>query len=67
MKREEPESTARRGFLKATATAGAGAAVTTLLPSGVIAAEPVEKDQAAAKQGYQVTRHVTDYYKSAAI
>ena len=65
MKREEPESTARRVFLKATATAGA--AVTTLLPSGVIAAEPVEKDQAAAKQGYQVTRHVTDYYKSAAI
>lgn len=67
MKREQPESTARRGFLKATATVGAGAAVTTLLPSGVIAAEPEGKDRPAAKQGYQVTPHVIDYYKSAAV
>ena len=67
MKQEQPESTARRGFLKTIATAGAGASVTTLLPSAVIAAEPAEEEQPAANQGYQVTSHVIDYYKSATI
>ena len=67
MKKTQPESNARRGFLKATASIGAGAAATTLLPSAVLASESEAKDRGTAKRGYQVTEHVIDYYKSAAL
>ena len=66
MKKTQPESNARRGFLKATASIGAAAA-TTLLPSAVLASEPEAKDAGTAKRGYRITEHVIDYYKSAAL
>ncbi|MGD8497499.1 MAG: twin-arginine translocation signal domain-containing protein [Chromatiales bacterium] len=58
----------RRGFLKAAAGAAIGAGVAA---SQTVSAAPelVEDEQTAGNeptQGYQLTQHILDYYKSAA-
>lgn len=61
----------RRKFLRNAAVAGAVAPVAAAVPSMVQAQEP-EVEQPAVEQksknkGYQVTQHVRDYYKTAAL
>ena len=59
----------RREFLRGGAIAGAGVAVASSIPSVSLAsallAEAVGDDQPVEK-GYRLTRHIIDYYKSAA-
>ena len=61
----KPDSS-RREFIKTSALAGAGLAAGAALPGAAMAS--VSEDMPAEKkqQGYQVTQHVIDYYKSAA-
>jgi len=69
MKRNDEISTSRRGFLRSSVGVGAGAAAVALASGSAVAAtaeQPVEK-QASADQGYRLTRHVADYYKTAAL
>jgi hypothetical protein len=56
----------RRDFMKKATVAGAGITAAAVLPGAVHAA--VSEDQSLDKkqQGYQLTQHVIDYYKSAA-
>ena len=68
MKRDsKPGSEARRAFLRNAATTGAAAAAVAAVPGAVIASPEAagESSQDKAK-GYRLTRHVLDYYKSAA-
>ena len=56
----------RRNFLRASATVGAGAAASALLPGSALAESvPEDRPKAKARRGYQETAHVRDYYKSA--
>ena len=58
----------RRTFLRDTAVAGAGAAIASVLPGVATAAGSDAPDAQAAsdiqQQGYQLTQHVLDYYKT---
>jgi nitrous oxide reductase len=65
MKKTESEAVNRRAFLKTSAALGASAAVATLLP-GSATADSEEKTTTCdgKKKGYQVSRHVADYYRA---
>lgn len=61
----------RRSFLRRAAVAGAVAPVAAAVPSIVQAQEPeaeqVTVEKKTKNKGYQVTQHVSDYYKTAAL
>ncbi len=63
--RQQPQSEARRSFLRKAAATGGGAAVVTALPGMAVASAPEEAEQPETSKGYSLTQHVLDYYKSA--
>jgi nitrous oxide reductase len=58
-----PGRDSRRAFMKKTTLAGAGLAAGAALPGAVVAATPAEPEK-KKQQGYHVTQHVLDYYKT---
>jgi len=65
MTKNKEQTVDRRGFLKAGAATTAGAAAATLLPIDA-SAEPQDVQAPGDRpNGYRLTRHVLDYYKSA--
>jgi hypothetical protein len=65
--KSQPKDQARRDFIKKSTLAGAGVAATTMASTRAVAAVDVETDHKPGQKGYQLTRHVLDYYKSAGI
>lgn len=66
MKRDDDQKdNSRREFLRKTAAAGAGAAAAVTLPGVAVAGVP-DTQQPSDKKGYRLTRHIVDYYKTAA-
>ena len=67
MKRDDDQKqNSRREFLRSTAAAGAGAAAAVTLPGVAVAAVSEAEQQPADRKGYRLTRHIVDYYKTAA-
>ena len=71
MSKQQPDHgvASRRDFLRNSLTLSAGAATVALTANSVAAAavdEPVEEAKTTASQGYHVTPHIADYYKTAA-
>jgi TctA family transporter len=64
---DKQTSQSRRTFLRGTVLTSAGAAVATAVP-GIAAASVAEAGSEAdgKKKGYRLTRHIADYYKTAA-
>ena len=63
-----PKDPSRRNFLRGALTAGAGvAAAVVIAPNGISAVteRAEESQEAAGKQGYRLTQHIVDYYKTA--
>jgi len=57
----------RRIFLRGTVLTSAGAAVATAVPGVAVASVAETEPEVAGKQkGYRLTRHIVDYYKTAA-
>ncbi len=56
----------RRDFIKKSTLAGAGLAVAGTAPGAALAATTDDGTKAKTQQGYQLTQHVLEYYKSAA-
>jgi nitrous oxide reductase len=57
----------RRHFLRTTLVAGAGVATAAVTRGAAVAAtETTASAPPAAKKGYHLTRHITDYYRTAA-
>ncbi|MCB1758263.1 MAG: transcriptional initiation protein Tat [Gammaproteobacteria bacterium] len=57
----------RRRFLGQAVAAGAGTVAAASLPGSALGAVETERQEGEkARQGYRLTRHVLDYYKSAA-
>lgn len=66
--KEQLTDTQRRDFLRGSISAAAGVAVTAV--AGQSLAGATGKDdgvQTDKKEGYRLTKHIADYYKSAAI
>ena len=57
----------RRDFVKKSTLVGVGVVAGSALPGAAIAEDATEKPATKEQKGYQVTQHVIDYYKSAAI
>ena len=66
MKQEKKQSTvSRRDFLQGAAAVGAGAAVLANSPS-VLADSQESPEEVTKDKGYRLTRHIIEYYKTAA-
>lgn len=58
----------RRDFLRGSIVAAAGVAVTAAAGKSIASvSEPAAEMEADKKEGYRLTKHIADYYKSAAI
>ena len=57
----------RRAFVKNSTLAGAGLVAGGILPGAAIANVTEDKTENSKQKGYQLTQHVLEYYKSAAI
>ena len=56
----------RRDFLRGTAVAGAGAALAINGVTSVNADSQIPGEMSPKDEGYRLTQHILDYYKSAA-
>lgn len=65
MKKQQPDQTSRRKFLRNSAVAGAGAAIAVSAPASAVSLTEEEKVEKKAS-GYRVTEHIAAYYKTAA-
>ena len=61
------KSKQRRDFIKKSTIVGAGIAATAVASTSAIAGEATASAEKPGQQGYQLTQHVLDYYKSADI
>ena len=57
----------RREFIKKSTIVGAGVAATAVASTSAIAGDVTASTEKPGQQGYQLTQHVLDYYKSADI
>ena len=56
----------KRDFIKKSVLVGAGVAATALTSVEAVASVGVDEGEVKKDKGYQLTQHVSDYYKSAA-
>ncbi|MEH6456763.1 MAG: twin-arginine translocation signal domain-containing protein [Cocleimonas sp.] len=67
MKKYAEAKISRRQFLSSGAALGATAVAAVAIPNVALAAEEVPVVENNKEEGYQLTQHVADYYKSAAL
>ncbi|MGB1108728.1 MAG: twin-arginine translocation signal domain-containing protein [Gammaproteobacteria bacterium] len=60
---KRPVSEQRRNFLRDAAAGGGAVAVAAALP-GAALADDGEQPTAKKEEGYRLTKHIADYYKS---
>ena len=66
--KEQPADSQRRDFLRGSIAAATGIAATTAAGTSIAAiAETGVSEEPEKKEGYRLTKHIADYYKSAAI
>lgn len=63
--KRQPRDQERREFIRKSTLVGAGVAATTLASARAIAEVSDSALEKPEQKGYQLTRHVLDYYKSA--
>ncbi|HID49259.1 MAG TPA: formate dehydrogenase [Chromatiales bacterium] len=66
MKERKTIDEARRNFLHSSAVVGVGAVAASAVPGAAMASVPEEKREETRSQGYRLSRHVLEYYKTAA-
>ena len=69
VKKDKPNSQkSRRDFLQKSVMLGAGVATAAALPTQVLASveetTKVTKARSEKEEGYRLTKHISDYYKS---
>lgn len=67
MKKYAEAKISRRQFLSSGAAIGATAVAAVAIPNTTLAAEDVPVVKNNKEEGYQLTQHIADYYKSAAL
>ena len=56
----------RRDFLRGSAVVGAGVIAASGVSGQAVAAVDVEEPKKPVQEGYRLTKHIRDYYKTAA-
>jgi hypothetical protein len=64
---QKPQDLQRRDFVKKSTLVGMGVATAAALPQSAIADMSEPQSEKAEQKGYQVTQHVLEYYKTAAL
>lgn len=68
MKKYAYAKISRRQFITSGALLGAGTLVAVALPNTVAAApQAVDESKSKKEEGYRLTQHIADYYKSATL
>lgn len=67
MKKYAEAKISRRQFLSSGAAIGATAVAAVAIPSAALAAEAVPVVENKKEEGYRLTQHIADYYKSASV
>jgi len=67
MKKYAEAKISRRQFLSSSAAIGATAVAAVAIPNAALAAEEVPVVENKKEEGYRLTQHIADYYKSAAL
>ena len=67
MKKYAEAKISRRQFLSSGAALGATAVAAVAIPNVALAAEEVPVVENKKEEGYRLTQHIADYYKSAAL
>jgi hypothetical protein len=62
--KKETNRTSRRNFLRGSAVVGTGAAIAAAIPATAAAATQAQEEDAPTEEGYRLTQHIADYYKS---
>ena len=62
--RKQTPDKSRREFLQDSAAAGVGIAVAASLPGTVVASEEKTADATPETNGYRLTNHILEYYKT---
>ena len=66
--KDQPIDSKRRDFLRGSIAAATGIAATTAAATSIAAVADSDAGvEPVKKEGYRLTRHIADYYKSAAI
>jgi len=66
--KDQPTDSKRRDFLRGSIAAATGIAATTAAGTSIAAVTDTDVGmEPEKKEGYRLTRHIADYYKSAAI
>ena len=65
MQRDSDQPTDRRRFLKTTAAAAVATGTAALIPEAAVAGAAEASKPEQKPEGYRVTPHVLDYYRSA--
>lgn len=67
MKKYAEAKISRRQFLSSGAAIGATAVAAVAIPNAALATEEVPVVENNKEEGYRLTQHIADYYKSAAL
>ena len=65
--KKQPRDQERREFIKKSTLVGAGVAATAVASTSALADVGADSTEKPGQEGYQLTQHVLDYYKSAGI
>ena len=66
MKEKQQVSQSRRKFLRDAGVSGGVAAIAVTGPGAVLAETAGDQTEPEKREGYRLTKHILDYYKSAA-
>ena len=67
MKKYAEAKLSRRQFITSGAALGATAVAAVAIPNAALATEAVPVVENKKEEGYRLTQHIADYYKSAAL
>ena len=67
MKKYAEAKISRRQFLSSGAAIGATAVAAVAIPNAALANEEVRVVENKKEEGYRLTQHIADYYKSASV
>ena len=67
MKKYAEAKISRRQFISSGVILGAGAVAAVALPNTALAVSETPEAKTKKEEGYRLTQHIADYYKSAAL
>jgi hypothetical protein len=62
--KKQMNRTSRRNFLRGSAVVGTGAVAVVAMPATAVAAAQAQEVDTPTEDGYRLTQHIADYYKS---